>query len=166
MSLFLIGLLVLAAATGAFYFWAQHQGPPATGQYGGQPVPAGMYLDQQSGLMLPQGTELASPGRRIGAFFLAIPLVIITLGIGYLIWGLIVWPSGQTPALQVLGMRCFRPEDNRVAGFWWMALREIVAGFSQGTPAGGAGTVTGQAGTPAERGPRPAERVSWAPSSG
>jgi uncharacterized RDD family membrane protein YckC len=149
MSLFLIGLLVLAAAAGGFYFWAQRQGLPTTGQYGGQPGPAGMYLDQQSGLMLPQGTELATPGRRIGAFFLAIPLVIITLGIGYLIWGLIVWPSGQTPALQVLGMRCFRPEDNRVAGFWWMALREIVAGFSEGTLTGGAGTSAGQAGTPA-----------------
>lgn len=147
MSLFLIGLLVLAAAAGGFYFWAQRQGLPATGQYGSQPVPAGMYLDQQSGLMLPQGTQLASPGRRIGAFFLAIPLVIITLGIGYVVWGLIVWANGQTPALQVLGMRCFRPEDNRVAGFGWMALREIVAGLAQGTPAGGAGTLT-EAGTP------------------
>ena len=149
MSLFLIGLLVLAVAAGAFYFWAQHQGLPTTGQYGGQPAPAGMYLDQQSGLMLPQGTRLATPGRRIGAFILAIPLVIITLGIGYLVWGLIVWPNGQTPALQVLGMRCFRPEDNRVAGFWWMALREIVAGFSEGTLTGGAGTSAGQAGTSA-----------------
>jgi uncharacterized RDD family membrane protein YckC len=107
------------------------QAPPVPagygyGQPGGQPVPAGMYLDQESGLMLPQGTVLASPGRRIGAFFLAIPLVIITLGIGYVVWGLIVWGNGQTPALQVLGMRCFRPETNRVADFWWMALREIV----------------------------------------
>ena len=107
------------------------QAPPVPagygyGQPGGQPVPAGMYWDQESGLMLPQGTVLASPGRRIGAFFLAIPLVIVTLGIGYVIWGLIVWGNGQTPALQVLGMRCFRPETNRVAGFWWMALREIV----------------------------------------
>jgi len=84
-----------------------------------------MYLDQMSGLLLPQGTELASVGRRIGAYFLAIPLAIITLGIGYIIWGLIVWGNGQTPALQVLGMRCWRPETNRVAGFWWMALREI-----------------------------------------
>ncbi len=134
MSFFLIGLLVLAAAAGGFYFWAQRQWPPTGyGRDRGQPTPTGMYLDQQSGLMLPQGTQLATPGRRIGAFFLAIPLVIITLGIGYLIWGLIVWPNGQTPALQVLGMRCFRPEDNRVAGFWWMALREIVAGFSEGT---------------------------------
>jgi len=94
--------------------------------YSGQPVPAGLYLDQQSGLMLPQGTVLADPGRRIGAYFLAIPLAIVTLGIGYLIWGLIVWGNGQTPALQVLGMRCYRPEDNRIAGFWWMALRETV----------------------------------------
>ena len=113
------------------------QAPPVPagygyGQPGGQPVPAGMYLDQQSGLMLPQGTVLANPGRRIGAFFLAIPLVIITLGIGYVVWGLIAWGNGQTPALQVLGMRCFRPEDNRVPGFWWMALRETVGRICDG----------------------------------
>jgi uncharacterized RDD family membrane protein YckC len=112
------------------------QAPPVPagygyGQPGGQPVPAGMYLDQESGLMLPQGTVLANPGRRIGAFFLTIPLVIVTLGIGYVIWGLIVWGNGQTPALQVLGMRCFRPETNRVAGFWWMALRETVGRIAE-----------------------------------
>ena len=95
-------------------------------------IPAGMYLDQESGLVLPNGTALASPGRRIGAFFLAIPLSIITLGIGYLIWGLIVWGNGQTPALQVLGMRCWRPEEGRVATFWWMALREIVGRLIDG----------------------------------
>lgn len=96
------------------------------------PIPAGMWFDQASGLALPNGTALASPGRRIGAFFLAIPLSIITLGIGYLIWGLIVWGNGQTPALQVLGMRCWRPEEGRVAGFWWMALREIVGRIVDG----------------------------------
>jgi len=89
-------------------------------------APPGMYFDQASGLVLPQGVELASSGRRIGAYFLAIPLAIVTLGIGYVIWGLIVWANGQTPALQVLGMRCWRPEDGRVPGFWWMALREVV----------------------------------------
>ena len=95
------------------------------GQYPAVAVPHGMYVDQMSGLLLPDGTELASVGRRIGAYFLAIPLWIVTLGIGYIIWGLIAWGNGQTPALQVLGMRCWRPETNRVAGFWWMALREI-----------------------------------------
>ncbi len=95
------------------------------GQYPAVAVPQGMYIDQMSGLLLPEGTELASVGRRIGAYFLAIPLAIVTLGIGYIIWGLIAWGNGQTPALQVLGMRCWRPETNRVAGFWYMALREI-----------------------------------------
>lgn len=110
--------------------------PPPLTEYGHpEPaygaVPAGMYYDQESGLMLPQGTHLASVGRRIGAFFLGIGLSIITLGIGYIIWGLIVWANGQTPALQVLGMRCWRPETGRVAGWWWMALREIVGRIAE-----------------------------------
>src|ERR1700726_1426612 len=110
--------------------------PPIPDGYGvGAPtgvVPPGMYFDQESGLILPQGVQLASVGRRIGAYFLAIPLAIVTLFIGYIIWGLIVWANGQTPALQVLGMRCWRPEDGRVPGFWWMALREIVGRIVEG----------------------------------
>ena len=102
------------------------------GQYPAVAVPQGMYVDQMSGLLLPDGTELASVGRRIGAYFLAIPLWIVTLGIGYIIWGLIAWGNGQTPALQVLGMRCWRPETNRVAGFWFMALREIAGRIIDG----------------------------------
>jgi uncharacterized RDD family membrane protein YckC len=113
------------------------QAPPVPagygyGQYPAAGVPQGMYFDQPSGLALPDGTELASVGRRIGAYFLAIPLIIVTLGIGYIIWGLIVWGNGQTPALQLLGMRCWRPETNRVPGFWYMALREIVGGIATG----------------------------------
>jgi uncharacterized RDD family membrane protein YckC len=102
------------------------------GEAGGVAVPPGLYFDQASGLLLPQGVELASSGRRIGAWFLAIPLAIVTLGIGYAIWGLIVWANGQTPALQVLGMRCWRPDDRRVPGWWWMALREVVGRFVEG----------------------------------
>jgi uncharacterized RDD family membrane protein YckC len=107
--------------------------PPAEGTYEEYGVPApppGMYYDTESGLTLPQGVQLASHGRRIGAYFLAIPLAIVTLGIGYVIWGLIVWARGQTPALQVLGMRCWRPEDGRVPGFWWMALREVIGSIA------------------------------------
>ena len=55
------------------------------GQYPANAVPQGMYVDQESGLLLPEGTQLASVGRRIGAYFLAIPLAIVTLGIGYII---------------------------------------------------------------------------------
>jgi len=91
-----------------------------------------MYYDQASGLLIPQGTQLAGIGRRIGAYFLAIPLLIGTLVIGYLIWGLIIWRRGQTPALQVLGMRVWRPETGRPATFWYMALREVVGRLAEG----------------------------------
>jgi uncharacterized RDD family membrane protein YckC len=109
--------------------------PPAEGTYQGYgvaPPPPGMYYDTQSGLTLPQGVQLAGQGRRIGAYFLAIPLAIVTLVIGYVIWGLIAWSRGQTPALQVLGMRCWRPETGRVPGFWRMALREIIGRILDG----------------------------------
>ena len=95
-------------------------------------VPTGTYFAEASGLTLPNGVQLAASGRRIGAFFLAIPLSIVTLGIGYVIWGIIAWGRGQTPALQVLGMRCWRPETGRVAGWWWMALREIIGRIADG----------------------------------
>lgn len=107
--------------------------PPAAGEAYGQAgvelVPAGTYLDQASGLALPQGLHLATPGRRIGAYFLALPLFFVTLGIGYAIWGLIVWGNGQTPALQVLGMRCWKPENGCVPGWGTMALRETIGRF-------------------------------------
>jgi len=82
--------------------------------------------------VLPDGVVLASVGRRIGAWFLSIVLSIVTLGIGYAIWGLIVWGRGTTPALQVLGMRCWKPETGRPATWGTMALREIVGRFVEG----------------------------------
>ncbi len=104
--------------------------PPPPGY--GAPPRAGLYFDQVSGLNLPQGTELASHGRRIGSWFLAIPLAIVTLGIGYIVWGLIIWGRGQTPTQQVLGMRTWYPEGARNATWGRMALREIVGGIVTG----------------------------------
>jgi uncharacterized RDD family membrane protein YckC len=111
--------------------------PPPTAAYGyGQPAPGGpppgLFYDQASQLTLPAGTQLASVGRRIGAYFLAIPLFIVTLGIGYIIWGLILWNKGQTPALKVLGMRVWRPESQSNASFGFMALREIIGRIVDG----------------------------------
>jgi len=49
-------------------------------------TPQGMYYEPNSGLMLPQGVQLAGVGQRIGAYFLSLVLGVVTLGIGYLIW--------------------------------------------------------------------------------
>ena len=113
------------------------QAPPVPAGYGygtQQPVavPQGMYYDPNSELTLPVGVQLAPVGRRIGAYFLSIILAIVTLGIGYLIWGLIAWGKGTSPAFQVLGMRCWKPAENRVATWGTMALRNIVGGIAQG----------------------------------
>lgn len=105
-------------------------GTAPAGAYGAV-APHGMYVDAANGLVLPNQVVLASVGRRIGAFFLAIPLAIVTLGIGYLIWGAIVWGKGTSPALQVLGMRAWSPQNLAPASWGRMALRNIVGGFVQ-----------------------------------
>jgi uncharacterized RDD family membrane protein YckC len=106
--------------------------PPQAYGWTPPPVPAGMYLDQASGLVLPNGVVLAPVGRRIGAYFLSILLVIVTLVIGFLIWGAILWGKGTSPAFSVLGMKVWKPAENRVAGWGDMALRDIVGGIVQG----------------------------------
>jgi uncharacterized RDD family membrane protein YckC len=59
--------------------------------------------------------------------------VIVTLVVGDIVWGLIIWGRGQTPTQQVLGMRCWRPDDRRVATWGSMALREIIGRIVEGT---------------------------------
>jgi uncharacterized RDD family membrane protein YckC len=109
--------------------------PPPSAGYGygqGGAVPPGLHFDPVSGLAFPQGVELASIGRRIGAYFLSILLVIVTLVIGYIIWGLILWGRGTSPALKVLGMKAWKPEQQRPATFGTMALRNIVGTIATG----------------------------------
>ncbi len=77
---------------------------------------------------------LASKGRRLGAYLLEIPLAVVTLGIGYLIWMLIVWARGQTPAKQLLRMRVVRLEERRAAHWGWMAMRNFVLALAIGIP--------------------------------
>jgi uncharacterized RDD family membrane protein YckC len=93
---------------------------------------AGHYFDGQSGLSLPNGTRLASPGRRVGGYFLDLLLLLVTLGIGYVIWSLVIWTKGQTPGKQVLKMRVYRTTVGKAATFGTMALRQIIGGFVDG----------------------------------
>ncbi len=89
------------------------------------PVPPGMYFDCDSGLVLPQGVRPRSVGRVVAAYSLAVLLFIGTLGIGYIIWSLVTWGRGQTPAQRLLGLRCWRPETGRLASRGQMALRQV-----------------------------------------
>jgi uncharacterized RDD family membrane protein YckC len=88
------------------------------------PVPPGMWFDRDTWLILPQGVRTAGKGRVAASFFLAIGLFIATLGLGYLIWQVVVWDQGQTPAQRLLGLRCWRRDTREVAGRKYMALRQ------------------------------------------
>ena len=72
------------------------------------------------------GLQLTSNGKRFGSYLLEGLLVIVTLVIGWLIWWFIAWGKGQTPAKQLLKMRCVKLDENRVATYGEMALRELV----------------------------------------
>ena len=106
--------------------------PPASPPYPGMP-PTGYGPPPVPGVPpLPPGVTLAPIGRRIGAYFLSIVLVIVTLVIGYVIWGLVVWRRGTTPALSVLKMRCVKADTGMRATFGTMALRDIVGRLVEG----------------------------------
>src|ERR1700689_3390657 len=89
------------------------------------PVPPGMYFDRGSWLVLPEGTRPARVSQVLAGYALAVLLFILTLGAGYLIWAVVTWGQGQTPAQRLLGLRCWRPTDGRVADRRHLALRQV-----------------------------------------
>jgi uncharacterized RDD family membrane protein YckC len=78
---------------------------------------------------LPAGVVLSSPWRRLGGSLLDTLLALVTLFVGWLIWSLIVWNRGQTPAKQLLGMRTIDRRALRSAGWAKMLLRELPCKF-------------------------------------
>ena len=87
-------------------------------------VPPGMWFDPDTWLILPQGVRPAAKGRVAASYFLAVGLFIATLGVGYLIWEVVAWDQGQTPAQRLLGLRCWRRDTRDVAGRKHLALRQ------------------------------------------
>lgn len=102
----------------------------------------------------PSMGRLASPGKRLGAYFLdllvpvvALFLILVVAGMGaatgsdagagvgallgfglfvaYVIWALVLFARGTTPGKNLLGMRVIK-EDGRNAGFLTMLIRETI----------------------------------------
>jgi uncharacterized RDD family membrane protein YckC len=69
---------------------------------------------------------LSSPWKRFGAWWLDRLLTIVTLGIGWIIWSLVIWDRGQTPAKQLLGMTVIKRDTGRHATWADMLVREFV----------------------------------------
>jgi uncharacterized RDD family membrane protein YckC len=121
--------------------------PPAAVDVGRALVPAGFSVPQRAAVCpncgqawtgsqacifcgqvwgLPKGITLSSAGRRFGGYLLEGLLFICTLGIGWIIWTLVAWAHGQTPAKQVLGTRVVRLDTRAHAGWGRMFLRDFI----------------------------------------
>ena len=66
----------------------------------------------------------ASFQHRLGAIVLDATLIILTLGIGWVIWSFIVWGEGQTPAKKILKLRTINFTNGRSASWGHMGIRE------------------------------------------
>jgi uncharacterized RDD family membrane protein YckC len=80
--------------------------------------------------VFPTGVATADPWLRLGAHFLEVVLIFVTLGIGWLIWAATLAGEGQTPAKKLLGLHVIGADTMRPVGFstmFWM--RGLVAGI-------------------------------------
>jgi uncharacterized RDD family membrane protein YckC len=87
------------------------------------------------GRSAPRNSEYSSVRRRFYAYVLEAILSILTLGIGWIIWSLLAWRRGQSPAKQVMGM--YVVHDGKPASWLRMAAREILAKGGVGLVCGG-----------------------------
>jgi uncharacterized RDD family membrane protein YckC len=76
----------------------------------------------------PRGVVAVTWGTRFAAWLLDLLLIVITLGIGWLIWALIVFANGQTPGKALLGIRAIKV-SGAPSTWGYTFLREFVIKF-------------------------------------
>jgi len=78
--------------------------------------------------------EYASPGIRLGSYFLEGVLMICTLGIGWLLWALTTAGKGQTPAKKLLSLTVVDERTHKPLGtgrmFWMRGILAIIPIFA------------------------------------
>jgi uncharacterized RDD family membrane protein YckC len=74
---------------------------------------------------MPASIRLSSAWRRLGGNLLDGLLILVTLLIGWIVWSIVLWDRGQTPAKQLLGMRVLHRNTLTSARRGRMFLREV-----------------------------------------
>ena len=72
----------------------------------------------------PTTVEPCGNGIRLGAALLELLLIIVTCGIGWLIWWVVLWQQSTTPAKKMLGLRIVDLNTGAPATMQQMLLRE------------------------------------------
>lgn len=81
---------------------------------------------------------LATVQARLGSFMLDLGLMVVTLFVGWVIWNLYTWKTGQTPAKRLLKQVVVDANTGEVFSWSRMALREFAVKGAAGNIAGGA----------------------------
>ena len=77
-----------------------------------------------------QGLRIASPQHRLGGYALDAILAVLTCGIGWIIWSLVIWKDGLTPAKQILKMRVISKTNFKPATWGNMAIRQFLLPYT------------------------------------
>ena len=85
-----------------------------------------------------ESKQLASPQARLGSFLLDMALLVVTLFIGWVIWNLYTWKTGQTPAKRILRQVVVDANTGEALSWSRMALREFAVKGAAGNILGGA----------------------------
>lgn len=73
----------------------------------------------------PEQLQTATQGRRLAGYVLDSIVFVVSFGIGWLVWLLLVAPRGQSPGKQLLGMYIIRNDGTRAGGaYTW--VRELI----------------------------------------
>ena len=95
-----------------------------------KPSPADPPAEIPGERLLPGGMRYASPWLRLGAKVLESFLALVTFGIGWVIWALVIVRRGQTPAKSLLGLRVIDDTTHEPVGFVRMFfVRGLVGDF-------------------------------------
>ena len=81
---------------------------------------------------------LATIQARLGSFMLDLGLMVVTLFVGWVIWNLYTWKTGQTPAKRLLKQVVVDANTGEVFSWSRMALREFAVKGAAGNIVGGA----------------------------
>ena len=83
------------------------------------------------------GVTPCSNGQRLGAALLDGLLFVVTLGIGWLIWDIVLLSQSTSPAKKMLGLRVVDINTGAPATMQQMLLREVLGKFVLGSIASG-----------------------------
>lgn len=81
-------------------------------------------------------------GVRFGAFALDILLAVVTCGIGWLVWSIVLWGQATSPAKKMLGLQVVDLQTGAPATMQQMLLRELVGKIILGSITGVVGLVS------------------------